>query len=180
MLVPSIVYDETTFENYYNELKDYRMEIPKNAETQGFSGLQELFSRVQEYRNRVSEMLATATTMKAKAKVQFDSATYAYEASLDSLLDTDPEVVALPSDKVKVARANKKLTVQIERMQDAKMTLTLIDAYYKTVDHVMGNLESVNKNLTEQCNIIKKLHPSNGPAYPQVATTPGHTVRAEI
>ena len=105
-----------------------------------------------------------ALNAKADSEVQLESAEYAYTAALDVLLDTDPEILALPSDKTKVARANRKLKTQLETLHQAKMVHIHIDAYFKTVQSTLKDLESTNKNLTEATNLFKKSLPQPNPA----------------
>lgn len=161
MITVTINYDQEAYALKYEELKKYRATIPPDPMAQGFNGLAQLISTIQGYKDRVSELLSEALVLKSQAKVQAESAKYKYETSLDLIMDTDIEILALPSDRTRLARANKKLTVEVAHMRESNLIYRLIDAYFKTVENAYNNLESSNRNISEQCNLYKKMYPSN-------------------
>lgn len=166
MILTSITYDESAFAAKYEELKKYRITIPPDPMAQGFNGLATLISQVQGMRDRVSELLGEALSLKSQAKIQAASAKYAYEAAVDLIMDTDLEILALPSDRTRLAKANKKLKAEVDRMRETDLISRLIDTYHKSVLNVLENLESSNRNLNEQCNLYKKMYPSNDQSSP--------------
>ncbi len=159
MQLSKVLYDEAEFQKKYDELKQYHVDIPEDPVSLGFSGLAAKIAEVQRCKDRVSEMWNESSLVKTKAKVYADSSEYVYQSKLDVIIDTDPEIIALPSDRTKLARANKKLAVELKEMQEAEFVYKLVNAYFNTVANTFNNLESVNKNLTEQLNIYKKLSP---------------------
>jgi|SRR5665213_17378 len=155
----NLTYDEVVYEKLYEEIKQYEISVPTDPVQLGFNGICELFSKVQAYRERVGAMFTEAVRTLAHAKVQMESAKRAYETALDIVIDTDPEIIKLPSDRTKVARANRKLAAEVERMHDSKNTFHLIDAYYEVVKNRVNILAITNKAITEQTNLYKKLIP---------------------
>jgi hypothetical protein len=160
-----LVYDEEAYEKCYSELKTYEIAVPADPVQTGFNGLCELFSKVQAYRERVSQMFSEAVRTLARAKVQMNSAKRAYETALDIVIDTDPEIIKLPSDRTKVARANRKLAAEVERMHESINTFHMIDAYYEVVKNRADILSTANKAITEQTNLYKKLIPPTDGRY---------------
>lgn len=154
-----IAYNDAEFQKRYEELKHYVVTIPDDPAILGFSGFVKLFHTIQEYKNRVSQMWSEASVLRTNAKIHWDSAKYAYQAKFDLLVDTDPEIIALTSDRAKTSKANKKLAQEIREMQDAEMTYKLVNVYFGVIENTFNNLESVNRNLTEQANIFKKSNP---------------------
>lgn len=166
MISVVVSYSQSEFEQKYAELRRYKVTIPTDITSTGLSGLSVLVSTVQGYKTRVTELMNEAMIMKAHAKVQSESAEHAYEASLDLIINTDIEVINMPSDRTRVARANKKLKAELEHVKEAKTIFSLIDVYYKSVVHIFNDLESANKNLETQTNIYKKMMPPNFEAHP--------------
>lgn len=167
-----VTYSQAEFDKRYDELRKYRVVIPPDPISQGFSGLANLISQVQGYKDRVSELWNEALILKTHAKVQADAAEYAYETALDLMINTDVEVINMPSDRTKVSKANKKLKNELDHVRETKMIHSLIDVYYKTVSNTFNNLESANKNLTEQINMYKRLNPPTGGQPMQPETEP--------
>lgn len=161
-LALSIIYDSDAYFKRYQELRTYHIEIPRDIVAVGFNGMYVLYSQLQEYKSRVTGIFNDALNAKADSEAQLEAAEYAYNAALDVLLDTDPEILALPSDKMKVARANRKLKTQLETLHQAKIVHIHIDAYFKTVQSTLKDLESTNKNLTEAVQLFKRALPSPG------------------
>lgn len=171
MITLSIGYDEADFNHRYEELKKYRVTLPPDPISLGFSGIAQLISEVQGYKDRVSELWNEALMMKSKAKLQTTATRYNYEAKLDLIIDTDPEITGMSSDRQRVARANKKLAKERADMNESELIYGLIDAYYKTVSNIHSNLESANRNLESQCNIYKRMNPPVD-GQPQYHTAP--------
>ena len=163
-LALSIAYDSEAYFKRFQELRTYHIEIPADPAALGFNGMFALYSKLQEYKTRVVGILNDARSAKSNAKVQVKAAEYAYNAALDVLIDTDPEILVLPSDRTKVARANKKLKTQLETLHQAEIVYEHINAYYQTVEATMGDLESTNDNLREAINLFKKSLPQPNPA----------------
>ena len=87
-LALSIAYDEKSYHERFLELRTYHLDIPADPSVIGFNGMFELYSRLQAYKSRVTNILNDARTAKANAKVQLKTAEYAYNAALDVLIDT--------------------------------------------------------------------------------------------
>lgn len=173
IVIPAVNYDEAEYNKKYAELDEYRINIPPNPIDLGFAGLADLVSKVQNAKSRVSELYTRSLKLKSDAKVQEMSAKYAYEAKLDVLLESDATVLSAASDRTRIARANKILKVEIERMRETDLIYRLVNAYYQSVGNVFTNLESVNKNLSEQVNIYKRMLPPID-AQPSFSPTPGN------
>lgn len=177
----AVQYREEEFTSRYEELKQYRIAIPPDPVALGFNGLADLISRVQGFKDRVSEMLNDAIVLKTRAKVQADVCQYAYEAAVDILVDTDPEISSLPSDRSRLARANKKLADKVAATRTSSLVHKMIEAYYRTVANVYANLESANRNLYEQCNLYKRMNPPYPfPGSAEAVPAGRLTVRTEL
>lgn len=172
-----VTYEDSEFDKKYAELDLYRAVIPPDPIALGFSGIASLMSEMQGKKDRVTELLNKAALMRTKAKIQLDSTKYVYETQLDVLLESDGDVLIMPSDRTRLARANRKLRDKIDAMKNAELVYKLIDVYYKTVSNVYNNLESANRNLTEQCNIFKRMNP---PAPYPPSNQPGTRIITEV
>lgn len=161
-----IVYNDAEYEVRYKELHTCRVSVPENVVELGFGSIALYLAKIQGYKDRVSSMLSEVLQIQGKAKMQLNDAKFLYETKLDALIDMDPEIVNLPSDKMKIARANKKLTEERQRVQDATAVYHMITTYVKSVEVVLENLVSADKSLTEQGNIYKRMHPPVQPQYP--------------
>lgn len=171
----AIQYSEAEYKNKYEELRQYKVTIPADPISQGFGGLAALISTVQGSRDRITEVMNEALYSKSLAKKQELELHYAYETALDVIIDTDPEITNLTSDRQRLARANQKLKAQIADMREATIIYHLFDCYYKTVCNVLHRIESADKSLSEQINIYKRMNPP----LPFAPLVPG-TVRTEL
>lgn len=158
-------YNDEEYNKLYAELNAIHVIIPADPIALGFSGLSNLISEVQGHRERVSSIESDIIRIHTNALIQRDACKHNYETNLAILMDTDPEVMNQPSDKTKVAKANKKLTEYVEQYRQSVVVYRLINTFYDTVKNKSKMLSVANDNIKEQCNIYKRLNPPTGGGY---------------
>lgn len=151
-------YDESEFGKRYSELSLYKVTIPPDLTALGYSGINELFSRLQAMLDRVTELLSEANHKEAASAAVFDAAKYAYEAKRAAKLGSiDKE--QFESIKIAEAKVEVDLAEDARLMQRAKLTLGLFKAYRKSVQGAYKNLESAKKTLEIQTQNYRRQFP---------------------
>ena len=167
MISVVVTYSQSEFDRKYEELRQYKVTLPKDPISLGFSGLADLIATLQGYKDRVSELWSESSKLKTHAKIQAEIAESEYQTALDLLMNQDVEVINMPSDRTRLAKANKKLQAELSRIHETKMIQSLMDVYHRTVTNVYNNLESANDNLSEQVQIYKRMNPPTSLGFDQ-------------
>jgi len=139
----------------FDELQKVRIELDEDPVANGLASINKKIAQLQGQKDRVGKLLLEAIKNKTEAQLILDANKSAYERELDKLLATDVEVQNQKNEKSRTAVANTKVSEHVLQTHYAENDFTTADAYYKCVQQIYTNLESVNSNLSRQISVVQ-------------------------
>lgn len=141
------------------EMGQYAVNIPTDPATiGGYAGINNLFSVIQGYQNRVQEIVAHAINWNAVAKAVYEARKMAYQAKRVAML-SDKRQGEYESFKVLEAEVDHALADDIKEMQRAKLIAGLFGAFLEQVQGKQKNLADIKETLNQINNNWKRQNP---------------------
>lgn len=143
------------YEVRFNELQKIKIHLDEDPIAHGLTSINKKISEIQAQKDRVSAILLEAIKNKTEATLLAEASKHEYDQKLNELLATDVEVQNQKSEKNRNAVANTKIPELVLKVHYAERDLAVAEAYYKCVQQIYTNLESVNSNLSRQISVIQ-------------------------
>lgn len=146
---------EQEYEVRLSELKKVQIVLDENPVAGGLLAISQKIAQIQGNKDRVSALFVEAINNRSQAQIMLNEAKADYDQKLHNLLATDEDVQRQKNMAAQKAMADTKISQEVLQAHWAEKAFEEADAYYKCVQHIYGNLESANGNLSRQISVVQ-------------------------